>query len=90
MLLDLDVQELAWVLDYVAETEPAYEFNDCVVRAARRLISQLGDQLPAPLMHALSEGVERPMRSSKAHALWCPAVDRKRSSAVDDGSLPNS
>ncbi len=47
MLLELELSDLAWVIDYVAEDEPASlqsDDDDCVVRAARRLIDQLNEQ----------------------------------------------
>ena len=54
MLLDLDLEDMAWVLDYVAESEET-DSEDCVVRAAKRLIGQLGSQLPSFVMSATDD-----------------------------------
>lgn len=59
MLLDLDLVDLAWVLDYVAENEltPLGDAEDCVVRAARRLIEKLKDQMEPDEIERVDEGL---------------------------------
>jgi hypothetical protein len=71
MLLDVDIEDLAWVLDYTAESEET-DSEDCVVRAARRLILQLGEQLPPLVMDAIDDLLEdqRGFRLQDMSAMW--------------------
>jgi hypothetical protein len=71
MLLNLNLEDLAWVLDYVSEEDenepddtPSVNLddipsNDCVVRASKRLIRQLREQLPAVVMAAVKGELAR-------------------------------
>ncbi len=74
MLLDLDLVDLAWVLDYVAENEltPLGDAEDCVVRAARRLIEKLKDQMEPDAIAEVDDMLtkHRPIRWPVCRELW--------------------
>ena len=57
MLVNLNLEDLAWVLDYVSEGDEVdlddIGGDDCVVRASKRLIGELRGQLPPIVMAAV-------------------------------------
>ncbi len=73
MLLNLNVRDLCWVLEYVWE-EGEVDEEDDVVKAARRLISQLKPQVPDAVLAEIEECLEngRPLRLPTMRGVWAP------------------
>ena len=78
MLLNVNVDDLCWVVTYIGEDSET-DYEDDVVKAAHRLIAQMKPQLPDAILHEMSGGV------GPLAGLWAPHTrrpDRKQSSHV--------